>query len=203
MICLNNVSKTINGKKVLKDITVSFEEKKMYLIKGHNGCGKSMLLRLLCGLIRADEGEVLGTDNKTFGVIIENPKFMENETALYNMKYLASIQKKIGQKEIEEALSKVNLLEEKGSKVKTYSLGMKQRLSICQAIMENPDVLVLDEPFNALDEENVKRVFDILLEERKKGKIVVVAAHALEEKCVNMFDEVIEMSNGAIIAKEV
>ncbi|SET53129.1 ATP-binding cassette domain-containing protein [[Clostridium] polysaccharolyticum] len=161
MIQLVNISKTISNKEVLKNISLELSDGKMYLLNGHNGCGKSMLLRMICGLIKPTDGKLNCSLDYSYGVIIETPAFMENETAMYNMKYLAAIKNKISKDEIYEALKLVNLYDQRNSKVKTYSLGMRQRLGICQAIMENPDVLLLDEPFNALDEDNYKTVFDI------------------------------------------
>ncbi len=134
----------------------------------------------------------------SFGVVIENPAFMENESAYYNMKYLADIRKNIKKEKIEEALKKVDLFECRNKKVKTFSLGMKQRLGICQAFMEDPDVILLDEPFNALDDKNHKNIENLLLEFKKKNKIVIVVAHGLED--TSMYDKVIKMSDGALVS---
>lgn len=199
MIEVSHVNKTLKHKEVLKDITCQFEEGKVYLLKGHNGCGKTMLLRAVCGLIHPDSGSINCPENITFGVIIENPSFVENETAWQNLEYLAKINHVIGRSEIEDALKAVNLLQDKDKKVKTYSLGMKQRLAICQAIMENPNVLLLDEPFNALDPENVKAVEHIIREEKQKGKIVIIAAHMVDQSLEDLFDEVITMAEGKIV----
>ncbi len=193
-----NVSKQLKEKCVLNDINVTFESGKMYLLKGHNGCGKTMLLRLLCGLIAPTKGEVRGLDSCSFGVMIENPSFLLGETAYYNLDYLASIRKVIGKSEIEDMLKQVGLYHVKDKKVKSFSLGMKQRLGIAQALMENPDVILLDEPFNALDDENFQIVFDLLKEEKAKGKTVVVAAHSLESTVLQEFDEVVVMNDGKI-----
>ena len=198
MISLREVSKNIKGKQVLDNISVEFEDGKMYLLKGHNGCGKTMLLRMLCGLIKPTSGCIEKEEDYTYGVMIENPQFMENETGYYNLKYLASIQKKIGKQEIEEIMKTLNLYDVRNKKVKSYSLGMKQRLGIVQALMEDPKIILLDEPFNALDEQNYNAVFQRLKVERNRGKMIVIAAHSLDSKRINEFDSIIQMDNGKI-----
>ncbi len=196
MITLKSVSKEIKNKKILNDISLTFEKGKTYLLKGHNGCGKTMLLRLLCDLIHETSGTVEKPDY-TYGVMIENPTFIEHETARSNLKFLASIKKEINMKEIENNLQKVNLLDVVDVKVKKYSLGMKQRLAFCQAIMENPHVLLLDEPFNALDDINLSVVVNYLMEV-KKNKIIIIAAHGFNYSEVSLFDEIITMNDGSI-----
>jgi len=155
-----------------------------------------MLLRLLCDLLKPSAG-VVEKQNFSYGVMIENPSFIENETARSNLKFLSSIQKKIGEREIEEYLNKINLLADADTKVKKYSLGMKQRLAFCQAIMENPDVLLLDEPFNALDDENLERIIQIL-KKIKADKIIVIAAHGVNLTEIPIFDEVITLNEGRL-----
>ena len=144
MLAINNVSKTLKGKTVLKSIDLTIETGEFVLLKGHNGSGKTMLLRMLAGLIAPDEGSVEVGENTTFGVIIENPSFLLSETALYNLKFLASINRVIGEEEILHLLKRLHLYEERNKRVKTFSLGMKQRLALVQAMMEEPDVLLLD-----------------------------------------------------------
>ena len=199
MISLREVSKSIKNKQVLENISIEFEEGKMYLLKGHNGCGKTMLLRMICNLIQPTSGTIEYEKDYTYGVMIENPQFIENETGYYNMKYLASIQKKIGKEEIEEMMKIFNLYDVKDKKVKSYSLGMKQRLGIVQALMEDPDVILLDEPFNALDEKNFNVVLQYLKEERNRGKMIVIAAHSLDSGQMSEFDSIIQMDNGKIL----
>ena len=200
MIKLHEVSKTLKDKLILNNISLSFEEGKIYLLRGQNGSGKTMLLRLLCGLIKPTSGTIESSDY-TFGVIIESPTFIEYETARQNLKFLASIQKKINMKDIEKAMASVNLLDVIDTKVKKYSLGMKQRLAFCQAIMEDPDVLLLDEPFNALDEENYSNILQIL-NEMKKNKIIVIASHGHDEQEHLNVDEIINIENGSVLRIE-
>lgn len=202
MIELKNVTKTISKKEVLRDINQVFSEGKCYLISGPNGCGKTMLLRMICGLIKPTDGYVIGIDKKSFGVIIENPEFLKHETVLYNLKYLASIQKKINNQEIIRWIKIFNLYEQKDTKVSKLSLGMKQRLALCQAFMENPDVLLLDEPFNALDTENTNVLKKVIDKEKNMGKIIVVAAHNISSELNEVFDYIIKMENGNIVKFE-
>jgi ABC-2 type transport system ATP-binding protein len=201
MISLLNINKQIKNENVLTHISHTFEEGKLYLLRGHNGSGKTMLLRMLCDLIKPTDGEIKKKDY-TYGVMIENPTFIEHETARSNLKFLASIQKRIDDTEIDLYLKKVNLSDVADKKVKSFSLGMKQRLAFCQAIMEDPDVLLLDEPFNALDDMNLEMMISTL-KEMKKNKIIVIAAHGFNLAENTLFDEVITMNNGQIKEVEV
>lgn len=198
MIRVNNISKTLKNKKVLDNVNFVFEEGKVYHLCGDNGSGKTMLLRALCGLMKPDEGTVENDSDYSYGVIIETPDFYNTDSAFENLKYLSNFQKKISDKEIEDVLKLLSLYEVRNKKVKTFSLGMKQRLAICQAIMENPDVLLLDEPFNALDEKNIGVLCNIIKDYREKNKIIIVAAHSVNENAEKIFDTRIKMVDGKI-----
>jgi len=159
-IILEHVSKVIRNVEVLNDINLSFEKGKIYGLKGYNGSGKTMLLRMIAGLIQPTEGTVSVDDEilhkdidfpKDMGVLIENPNFWNNYTAKEVLYSLAVINKKIGIKEIDKALKRVELDSDDKRTIRKYSLGMKKRLGIAQAIMEEPQILLLDEPSNALD----------------------------------------------------
>lgn len=198
MIRVKNVSKKLKDKFVLQDINLEFEEGKMYLLQGHNGCGKTMLLRMLCGLISPTSGEVCNDVEYDYGVMIENPSFIEEKTGFYNLKYLASVKKKISDEQINGMLEKFDLYSAKDQKVKKYSLGMKQRLGIIQAIMENPEVILLDEPFNALDEKNYNKMLEQLEKEKESGKIIVIAAHMIQTEVLQFFNQKIVMDAGTV-----
>ena len=201
MLAINNVSKTLKGKTVLKSIDLTIETGEFVLLKGHNGSGKTMLLRMLAGLIAPDEGSVEVGENTTFGVIIENPSFLLSETALYNLKFLASINRVIGEEEILRLLKRLHLYEERNKRVKTFSLGMKQRLALVQAMMEEPDVLLLDEPFNAIDDDNLEIIYEMLGDYQRSVKTVVIASHGdYRDKC--SFTRVVTMSDGRIKGEE-
>ncbi len=181
-----NVSKTIGHDDVLKNISATFESGKIYGIFGRNGSGKTMLFRAICGLIKITTGEIHFNDLKlhrdvsyapNVGVIIETPSFWKEFSGFENLKMLASIQGKITDVEIIESLRRVGLDPQDKRPVKKYSLGMKQRLAIAQGIMENPDLIVFDEPTNALDEEAVQLLRQILIEEKERGAIVLIASH--------------------------
>lgn len=199
MIYVKNAYKKIKNNQVLENINLKLNEGNVYLIEGHNGSGKTMLLRLLCELIKPDEGEVVFSRAYSFGAVIENPSFIQNDTVLENLLFLAKIKNVITEEHISEWLRKLNLYEKKDNKVKTLSLGMRQRLAICQAFMEDPDVILLDEPFNALDKENLDVVIDVINESKKAGKIIVIAAHDVSNKQNLSFDERVELENGRII----
>lgn len=185
-VVLMNVSKTIGHDDVLKNISATFESGKIYGIFGRNGSGKTMLFRAICGLIKITTGEIYFNDLKlhrdvsyapNVGVIIETPSFWKEFSGFENLKMLASIQGKITDVEIIESLRRVGLDPQDKRPVKKYSLGMKQRLAIAQGIMENLDLIVFDEPTNALDEEAVQLLRQILIEEKERGAIVIIASH--------------------------
>lgn len=197
MIKIENVSKRIKNYTVLDDVSLSIENGDFILLKGHNGSGKTMLIRLISGLITPDAGMVKRANGLSFGVIIETPNFFMSETAMYNLKYLASINKKIEEDRIIELLKRFNLYEHRNKKVRTFSMGMKQRLALVQAMMEEPDVLLLDEPFNGIDDDNLAITYRLLNEYHREGHTVIIASHGdYQEYC--KFNKVVTMSSGKI-----
>ena len=185
------LTKIIDKNKVLDDVYLAMDKGKIYGIKGKNGSGKTMLLRAICGLIKPTEGLVrvsgkqIGKDvtfPDSVGVLIENPGFIPSLSGYDNLKMLADIKGLIGKEEIEAVMEKVGLLKScLKKKYKTYSLGMKQKLGIAAAIMESPELILLDEPTNALDEESVRKLLDILKEEKERGACIILASHDMEE----------------------
>jgi len=183
---LNHVSKRFRNQVILEDVNYTFQSGKIYGIIGENGCGKSVLLKLLCGLMIPSEGTVIYNGKilkkdidilPSLGVIIENPGFFDEMNALDNLKIFASFQKKISSNTIIEAISKVGL-ENTRKRVENYSLGMRQRLGLAQAIMENPEILILDEFTTALDKEGVEMAHQLLKELRQENKMILITSHS-------------------------
>ena len=206
---LKNVTKRLDKELVLNDISLSLDSGKIYGLVGRNGSGKSMLLKTICGFVKPDKGyvKVDGEDiykNNTFpkktAALIERPNYLPDLTGYENLRMLASINKVIGDKEILDTLEKVNLLEEKDKKFKKYSLGMKQKLGIAQVLMEKPDIMIFDEPFNGLEDESVKKIRKLLLDEKKKGKLIIIATH-IKEDINELCDIIYRVDNGKIIKK--
>lgn len=207
---INNLTKKIHGVTVLEDITVSFDPGKIYGLSGKNGSGKTMLMRSISGLIKPSSGEILidgrilGKDFSfppSIGVLIENPSFISKYTGFKNLKLLASIQNKINDEDINNVLKNVGLNPNDKRVYRKYSLGMKQRLGIACALMEKPDIILLDEPINALDETGVKLVQDLLKIEKSRGAIIIISCHDKEE-LEFLSDEVLTMAEGKIVEKK-
>jgi ABC-2 type transport system ATP-binding protein len=209
-ITVTHLSKKIKKTFVLKDINYTFQSGKAYGLFGRNGSGKTMLLRALSGLIYPTEGtvaidgQVLHKDISfppSIGVIIENTSLLPQYDAFTNLKILAKIKKKATDEDIRHAIERVGLDPDSKLKVRKFSLGMKQRLSIAQAVFEKPDILLLDEPTNAIDEKGVNLVRDLLLEEKQRGAVIVIASHNKEDLTI-LTDEMIYMDNGKIVKND-
>lgn len=202
-----NMVKKLKGNHVLDDISFSIKENEFVVLRGHNGSGKTMILRAIAGLLTLTKGEVsvnglvIGKDtdfSEHTGLLIEYPSFIPIYSGFQNLKFLASIKKKVSNEEIKEVIRKVGLDPEDKRKVKRYSLGMKQRLGIAQAIMEKPKLLLLDEPTNALDKKGINLILDILKTEKENGTTIVVASHD-ETLCENsVVDRIIDISEGKL-----
>lgn len=210
IVKIKNVSKKFKETEVLKNISVEFENGKIYGIVGRNGSGKSVLFKTLCGFISIEEGEIwirgkkLGKDMDVpsdVGIIIDSSGFLPYYSGKKNLKFLASLNRKIGIKEIDETMLKVGLDPNSKKHVSKYSLGMRQRLSIAQAIMENQDIIILDEPMNGLDKNGVNDIRNILLGLKKDGKTLFLASHNTEDIKI-LCDEVYEMESGTLIKIE-
>ena len=202
-----NLTKIIKGNTILDSISLEMESGKIYGIQGKNGSGKTMLMKAICGLIRPTSGEVwingerLG-DKYDFpmdtGALIENPGFLRNYNAFDNLKYLAEINGKANKEDIENILNEVGLKEVGNKKYKKFSLGMKQKLGIAAALLENPDLIILDEPTNALDEESIHKLRNILVKRKEQGALIIVSSHDKEELEI-LSDKIIKMESGKII----
>lgn len=204
-----NATKYIKKSLILKDVNIYLESGTVYGLQGPNGGGKTMLMRLLCGLIRATEGQVLidgkelGKDMdfpNSLGLLIENPAFLPGYTGLQNLLLLAQLQDRIGEKEARQALFDVGLNPDDKRKYRKYSLGMKQRLGIAAAIMEQPELILLDEPTNALDDKGVAQICDLIRREQDRGALVVLACHDADI-LESLSDEIFYIHDGIVERK--
>ena len=183
IISVKDVDLTIGKTEILKQINVEFEEGKIHGLIGRNGSGKTMLMKCICGFIKPTSGEIT-VDGKRVGKdvdIIETPGFIPYYSGYKNLKLLAGLNNKIGKDEVRESMKKVGLDPDLKRHVKKYSLGMRQRLGLAQAIMENPKILVLDEPFNGLDKDGVKEMREYLLSYKEHGKTILICSHSAED----------------------
>ncbi|GKX68216.1 ABC transporter ATP-binding protein [Inconstantimicrobium mannanitabidum] len=202
---ISNLTKDIKGTKVLSNINLNLESGKAYGIVGRNGSGKSMLFKAICGLINPTEGDIKVFDkpikNGSFpdstGIIIENPGFLLQYSAFKNLKILASINNTISDEKIKDTITLVGLDPNDKKSVKKYSLGMKQRLGIAQALMEDPKLLILDEPMNGLDSEGVRQIRKLLLDLKCKSVTILLASHNSED-ISEICDYVYTMENGVL-----
>ncbi len=206
IISINNVCKAFQKNYVLNNVSITFEKNKIHGLVGRNGSGKTMLLKCICGFVPVTSGEIIvngksiGKDTDVpddIGIIIETPGFLPNYSGYKNLKFLASIKKHISKKEIINAIHRVGLDPESKKHVGKYSLGMRQRLGIAQAIMEHPSILILDEPMNGLDKHGVNDVRDLLMQLRNEGHTILLASHNAQD--IDMLcDTVCEMDAGKL-----
>lgn len=205
-ITVTNVEKVIENQVILKDINLEFTKSKIYGLIGRNGSGKTVLLKCICGFMKVSKGEVklnhnlIGKDVSfidNLGFIINSPGFLPELSGFQNLLYLASIKKIVGKKGIRDVMNLVGLDWHSKKKVGKYSMGMKQRLGIAQAIMENPDILILDEPMNGLDNQGVEDIRNLLLAQKEKEKIIIITSHNKDDIDF-LCDEVYLMNDGSI-----
>ena len=206
MIEIKNVSLILQKNEILKDISVHFERGKIHGLIGRNGSGKTMLIKCICGFVKPNSGEILvdgkriGKDcdfPKNAGIIIETPGFIPYYSGYKNLKLLADLRGKISRDDIRKTMEKVGLNPDLKRHVRKYSLGMRQRLGLAQAIMENPDLLVLDEPMNGLDKEGVADMRKYLLDLKSQGKTILIASHSAEDIGI-LCDTVCAMDKGRL-----
>lgn len=206
---IKNITKVIDHTKILDSVTISMEKGKIYGLKGKNGSGKTMIMKAICGLIRVTEGEIwIGGEQlgkkydfpRSVGAFIETPGFVENYSGYTNLKMLADMKGIIGQNEIENMMERVGLNPKEKKKVKKYSLGMRQKLGIVAAIMEHPDLIILDEPTNALDEDSIQVLHCLLEEEKERGALIIIASHD-EEELKQLCDDIYMVNAGKVTKK--
>lgn len=203
-IVVEHLFKSFGRDRVLNDVNINIPRGSIHGVVGNNGSGKTVLMKCICGFMRQDKGKVyvngaeIGKDEdfpESLGMIIETPGFLPNVSGYKNLKILADLRSRVGRQEIRASIAKVGLDPDMRKPVSKYSLGMRQRLGIAQAIMENPDVLILDEPFNGLDKNTVLKMRKLILDMRDQGKAILLASHNavdIEELC----DRVYEMEIG-------
>lgn len=203
---VNNYTKIIKGMTVLDNINLTLEKGSLSLIVGGNGSGKTMLLRALSGLIFPTSGEILIDGKKLIfnekfpvdiGICIEQNGMQSNISGFENLAYLANINKIIDEEEILRYMKLFDVYKYKDMKFKKYSLGMKKKLALIQAVMENQDLMIFDEPLNGLDEKSIDVFFKHLEEEKAKGKTIIIATHK-QNIFENILDGVLEMYNGRL-----
>lgn len=200
-IIIDNASKILKRKYVLSHINVTFKQGRIYGIVGPNGSGKTMLLRAIAGFLYLSEGRVIYRQEKpSMGVIIENPGFLPQYTGYDNLLFLAQVKKEIGQKQIRDAMVAVGLDPDDKRKVKEYSLGMKQKLAISQAIMEKPQVLILDEPFRGLDGDSLMKAKKLFIDFNNQGGTIFIASHRYED-IKPLCHEVYTMKDGGMLER--
>ncbi len=206
MIEIEHLSKSFRGQTVLQDISCRFATGKIHGLVGNNGSGKTVLMKCICGFLRPDRGFIwidgkrVGKDYDfppNLGMILETPGFLSRRSGYGNLKLLASLQRKIGRKEIAAAMERVGLDPHLKKPVAKYSLGMRQRLGIAQALMENPDLLIFDEPFNGLDKQGVTEIRTLLLNLKHTGKTILIASHNPADISA-LCDTVHEMDRGEL-----
>lgn len=205
-IRIENLNKSFSDQQVLKNVSISVEKGSICGLIGRNGSGKTVLMKCICGFLKPDNGKIFLRGKRmqgeksiigNMGIIIEVPGFFEDETAKNNLYYLAAINNKIKKEDVDRVLRLVGLDPHDRKKVKKYSMGMRQRLAIAQAIMEDQDIILLDEPMNNLDQEGVKDIRNLLLYLKEQGKSILLSSHYSED-IQYLCDKVYRISHGEL-----
>lgn len=203
---IKNLNKKFGTNEVLKNVNINMTGGNIYGFIGRNGSGKSVLLKIICGFYTIDSGTILLNEEnyiernsfpKDTRALIEKPNFLPDLSGLENLKLLASIQNKIDECRILKVVEDLNLSKEINKKYSKYSLGTKQKLGIAQVLMEDPNLIILDEPFNGVEEKTVEKIREILKEEKEKGKIIIIATHIKEDISI-LADEVYQFDDGYV-----
>ena len=211
MIEIENLTKTFGTQTVISDISMTLVSGKIYGLVGRNGSGKTVLMKMILGFIKPTSGTIKVNGKQVgkeidipddIGAIIETPGFLPEYSAFQNLKLMAMIRGKITSERIRETIKLVGLDPDSKKHVGKYSLGMRQRLGIAQAIMEDPQILLLDEPLNGLDNEGVEEMRNVLLKQKDQGKLIIIASHSKEDIDI-LCDEIFRFDHGKIIGHEV
>lgn len=209
-IQVNNLGLTIKKDTILSDVNIKLEQGKIHGLVGRNGSGKTMLMKCICGFVKPTSGDIYVDEKKigidvdfpqNVGIIIETPGFIPYYSGYRNLKILANLRKKIGKEEILEIMKKVGLEGAENKLVRKYSLGMRQRLGLAQAMMEKPNIYILDEPMNGLDNEGVEDMRGILKELRKEGKTILLVSHNNED-IQTLCDEIYDINHGKVSKRD-
>lgn len=202
----DRITKRFGAETVLRDVSISLEARQIHGFIGQNGSGKTMLLRIICGLYRPTSGivkvrgKIVGKDMEfpdSMGILIESPGFIPYYSAMKNLKILSGIKGKLPQSALESAMEKVGLDPALRKSVGKYSLGMRQRLGIAQAIMEEPEIIILDEPMNGLDKNGMKEMRQLFMRLKDEGRTILLASHNMQD-IEELCDTVFEMDAGVI-----
>ncbi|MBD5093336.1 MAG: ATP-binding cassette domain-containing protein [Subdoligranulum sp.] len=205
-ISVEHVSLTIGAAQILRDISVQFEAGHIHGIVGRNGSGKTMLMKCICGFIRPTAGRIVVDGNQVgrdadfppdLGLLIETPGFIPYYSGLKNLELLAAVNRRASKERLNACMELLGLGNAKGKRVSKYSMGMRQRLGIAQAIMEDPELLILDEPLNSLDEQGVEDIRALLLELKGQGKTILLSSHNGEDIDL-LCDSVCKMAGGVL-----
>lgn len=208
VICVDNVVKKFKEQVVLDHVSLSCNSGEIVGIIGRNGSGKTVLFKCICGFLKANEGKISINEKEIHkdidmltcaGIIIEEPTFLRNCSGIKNLEYIYRINHKKNKKHLQKIMQKMGLDAKSRKHVKNYSLGMKQRLGLAQALMENPEILILDEPMNGLDNQGVTEVRDILLAYKNEGNTILIASHNKEDIEL-LCDKVYEMDHGKLVS---
>ena len=211
MLEIKNLTKTFGTQTVISDISMTLVSGKIYGLVGRNGSGKTVLMKMILGFIKPTSGTIKVNGKQVgkeidipddIGAIIETPGFLPEYSAFQNLKLMAMIRGKITNERIRETIKLVGLDPDSKKHVGKYSLGMRQRLGIAQAIMEDPQILLLDEPLNGLDNEGVEEMRNVLLKQKEQGKLIIIASHSKEDIDI-LCDEIFRFDHGKIIGHEV
>lgn len=206
VISVEHVRLTVGAAQILRDISVQFEAGEIHGIVGRNGSGKTMLMKCICGFIRPTAGRIVVDGNQAgrdvdfppdLGLLIETPGFIPYYSGLKNLELLAAVNRRASREKLEACMELLGLGDAKGKRVSKYSMGMRQRLGIAQAIMEDPKLLILDEPLNGLDEQGVEDIRALLLELKRQGKTILLSSHNGEDIDL-LCDSVCKMAGGVL-----
>ncbi|MGO4929321.1 ABC transporter ATP-binding protein [Fundicoccus sp. Sow4_F4] len=212
IIEIKQATKKIGNKIILDEISLNFERGMIHGIVGRNGAGKTMLMKSICGLMRLTSGSIRVGETtlneqsefipENIGIVIESPGFLPQFSGWKNLKFLAGIQNKVSDEQILHSLEIVGLTHAKDLKVSGYSMGMRQRLGLAQAFMEQQKILILDEPMNGLDNQGVQDMRTLLLELKESGRTILLASHTQEDIRI-LCDTVVELDHGKVISQEI